>query len=195
MGSGPEDGTGASLGGKSLLVDGFHVAQLLKEEEPGLFDILATVGVPCHASGNKGIAIAPDKLYPVLEFDAKRNTMHRVRWNNDDRGVVPLGSRFSAKQWYEAARKWNEILTRKEVEYWFQLEPGNVLSKHIGLNFFRSPMLTLCTYEVFDNWRVLHGRSAFTGVRKMCGGYSKYLPTSSSYSRTCRRSAKQSLLT
>ena len=26
---------------------------------------------------------------------------------------------------------------------------------------------------VFDNWRVLHGRSAFTGERRMCGGYSK----------------------
>ena len=25
---------------------------------------------------------------------------------------------------------------------------------------------------VFDNWRVLHGRAAFTGKRRMCGGYS-----------------------
>ncbi|KAI1197197.1 trimethyllysine dioxygenase [Nemania serpens] len=151
MGSGPKDGTETSLGGKSLLVDGFHAAQILKAEEPGLFDILASVGVPCHASGNKGIAIAPDKLYPVLDYDAKRNMMHRIRWNNDDRGVVPVGSGFSAMQWYEAAMKWNEILTRKELEYWFQLKPGNVL--------------------IFDNWRVLHGRSAFTGIRRICGGY------------------------
>lgn len=28
-------------------------------------------------------------------------------------------------------------------------------------------------FLVFDNWRVLHGRSAFTGVRRICGGYSK----------------------
>jgi len=28
---------------------------------------------------------------------------------------------------------------------------------------------------VFDNWRVLHGRSAFTGKRRMCGGYSTTL--------------------
>jgi trimethyllysine dioxygenase len=32
-------------------------------------------------------------------------------------------------------------------------------------------MLTAC--PVFDNWRVLHGRSAFTGNRRMCGGYSE----------------------
>ena len=24
---------------------------------------------------------------------------------------------------------------------------------------------------LFDNWRVLHGRAAYTGLRRMCGGY------------------------
>lgn len=27
---------------------------------------------------------------------------------------------------------------------------------------------------VFDNWRVLHGRSSFTGKRRICGGYSEF---------------------
>lgn len=30
------------------------------------------------------------------------------------------------------------------------------------------------TTTVFDNWRVLHGRNAFEGVRRICGGYSEY---------------------
>jgi trimethyllysine dioxygenase len=37
---------------------------------------------------------------------------------------------------------------------------------------------------VFDNWRVLHGRKAFTGERRICGAYitrdafrSRYLTT------------------
>ncbi|KAI3323263.1 Trimethyllysine dioxygenase [Xylariaceae sp. AK1471] len=148
--SSPEN-SGTNLGGQSLLVDGFHAAQILRTEEPRLFEVLAGVALPWHASGNEGIAISPDKLYAVLECDPRSNAMHRIRWNNDDRGVVPLGSKFSPSQWYEAARKWNEILRRMELEYWFQLEPGNVL--------------------IFDNWRVLHGRSAFTGVRRICGGY------------------------
>lgn len=25
--------------------------------------------------------------------------------------------------------------------------------------------------SVIDNWRVMHGRSAFTGARRMCGAY------------------------
>jgi hypothetical protein len=28
---------------------------------------------------------------------------------------------------------------------------------------------------VFDNWRVLHGRNSFKGIRRICGGYSKWL--------------------
>lgn len=27
---------------------------------------------------------------------------------------------------------------------------------------------------VFDNWRILHGRTAFRGKRRMCGGYSMF---------------------
>ncbi|KAI0546341.1 Trimethyllysine dioxygenase [Xylaria curta] len=148
--SSPKDSE-SGLGGQSLLVDGFHAAKIMEEEAPDMFDILTHVGIPWHASGNEGITISPDKLYPVIERDLERNVVHRIRWNNDDRGVVPVGGKFSVMQWYKAASKWNEILRRKDLEYWFQLEPGNVL--------------------IFDNWRVLHGRSAFTGRRRICGGY------------------------
>ncbi|KAK6849641.1 Trimethyllysine dioxygenase [Apiospora arundinis] len=145
-----KDGKG-TLGGQSLLVDGFYAASLLKKEDPRAFEILSKVKLPWHASGNEGITISPDKMYPVLELNDKTGAMHRLRWNNDDRGVVPFDGPFSPTEWYEAARKWHSILTRKDVEYWIQLTPGNLL--------------------IFDNWRVLHGRSAFTGVRRMCGGY------------------------
>ncbi|KAI0378596.1 Trimethyllysine dioxygenase [Hypomontagnella monticulosa] len=146
-----EKDSGTNLGGQSLLVDGFHAASILKQEDPKAFEVLSRVKLPWHASGNEGITISPDKPYPVLEVDETTGEMHRVRWNNDDRGVVPFDSEYSPVEWYKAARKWNEILRRDSIEYWFQLKPGNLL--------------------IFDNWRVLHGRSAFTGVRRICGGY------------------------
>ncbi|KAL8410056.1 hypothetical protein RB594_008232 [Gaeumannomyces avenae] len=139
-------------GGKSLLVDGFHAAELLREQDPEAFKILSTVRLPWHASGNSGIAISPDKRYPVIELGEDGTTLHRIRWNNDDRGVVPIeDGGFSADQWYEAARKWDSIITQPEHEFWVQLKPGTVL--------------------IFDNWRVMHGRSAFVGTRRVCGGY------------------------
>ncbi|KAK2775670.1 trimethyllysine dioxygenase [Colletotrichum kahawae] len=139
------------LGGKSLLVDGFHAAQVLQREDKNAFHILSHVRLPWHASGNEGIAISPDKMYPVLELHPVTGQVHRVRWNNDDRGVVPFGRTVSPEEWYAAARKWNEIIKRPEMEFWTQLRPGRIL--------------------IFDNWRMMHGRSAFEGKRRICGGY------------------------
>ncbi|KAI0517651.1 trimethyllysine dioxygenase [Xylaria bambusicola] len=144
--------SGVNLGGQSLLLDGFHAAQILRKENPEAFKVLASFGLPFHASGDEGIAITPDKLYPVLECDSHHNMVRRIRWNKGDRAVNPL--RDGTAEWYKAAAKWNEILNREELVYRFQLEPGKVL--------------------IFNNWRVLHGREAFIGQRRMCGGYINY---------------------
>ncbi|KAK0727335.1 Trimethyllysine dioxygenase [Lasiosphaeria miniovina] len=146
-----DDAKADAAGGKSLLVDGFHAARVLQAEDARAYEILSTVRLPWHASGNAGIAIAPDRQYPVLELSADTCELHRVRWNNDDRGVVPFGGGFTPDEWYDVARKWDAILRRKECECWIQLQPGKTL--------------------IFDNWRVLHGRSAFTGIRRICGAY------------------------
>ena len=52
---------------------------------------------------------------------------------------------------YEAIREWNKLLKSAESEYWVQLTPG--------------------TAVVVDNYRVLHGRSAYTGKRRLAGAY------------------------
>lgn len=144
-------------GGESLLVDGFHAASILKKEDPIAYNTLSNFPISWHASGNEGITITPCKRFPVFEHgDSVQGfvpAMMRIRWNNDDRGVVQLKENDSggAMKWYGAARTWNAILKRPEMEYWSQLKPGRPL--------------------IFDNWRVLHGRSAFTGKRRICGAY------------------------
>jgi len=64
------------------------------------------------------------------------------------------GTVEECREWYKAARIWAGILKRKEMEIWQQLRPGRPV--------------------IFDNWRMLHGRSEFSGKRRMCGGYSKF---------------------
>jgi trimethyllysine dioxygenase len=117
-------------GGETLLVDGFHAAKLLREENPEAFSLLKAVRLPWHASGNKGITLSPDAAYPVLELNAPHGPhVKRIRWNNDDRGVVPLSRGYKSDEWYAAARAWQAILHRKDVEYRTQLQPGRPLSE------------------------------------------------------------------
>ncbi|MCJ1302129.1 hypothetical protein MMC08_004930 [Hypocenomyce scalaris] len=137
-------------GGASLLVDGFKAAATLKDEAPEAYHILSTAPIPAHASGNQSISLRPVRAFPVLNHDSGMGPLMQVRWNNDDRGTLG-GDQVKIEAWYGAARKWAAILRRESNEYWEQLRPGKPL--------------------IFDNWRVLHGRSAFTGKRRMCGGY------------------------
>lgn len=137
-------------GGASLLVDGFKVADELLETDPKAYEVLATVNVHGHASGNEGISIQPYRGFPVLEHDIATGDLLRVRWNSSDRASIELPI-HQVETWYDAARKFDALLKKKENEYWEQLKPGRVL--------------------LFDNWRVLHGRSSFTGKRRICGGY------------------------
>lgn len=137
------DGTG----GASQLVDGFGAASELLRRHPAAYEILSSVRVHSHASGGD-ISIQSWSAQPVLVHDPQAGFLSKVRWNTTDRAAIdaPLESMGS---WYDAARKWAALL--REMEYWEQMVPGRPL--------------------IFDNWRVLHGRSAFTGNRRICGGY------------------------
>lgn len=160
--------TGGS-GGKSLLVDGFAAAKILQKEAPRYYDILSRKRIRSHASGNNGISIQSFTGYPVLSQDSD-NGLYQIRWNSSDRATMDNDELL--EEWYEAAWKWCEILRRPEVEYWEQLRPGRPLSMFFYSN---SRQGAINKFKVFDNWRVLHGRSAFTGKRRICGGYGKPL--------------------
>ena len=128
-------------GGASLLVDGFRAANVLEQKFPEAFKILSTFKISSHASGNDGIHLRPDFSRPVINLissDASppEEAVYQVRWNNDDRAVLPTNSasrqsEVSVDAWYDAARKWVDILRSAESEYWEQLRPGRALSNPI----------------------------------------------------------------
>ena len=69
----------------------------------------------------------------------------------NDRAVfndIPQEEMLKFYQHYKALAK---EIQRKENEWRFKLEPG-----------------TVC---IFDNWRLLHGRTEYTGRRQMVGCY------------------------
>ncbi|KAH9846230.1 mitochondrial protein [Lenzites betulinus] len=137
-------------GGATLLVDGFYVASILKELHPEAYELLSTVPVPTHAAGEPDALFTPStRDTPVLKHE--EDALVQVRWNNDDRSVLRDLRPDQVEAWYDAIRVWYKLLTSPDSEYWVQLSPG--------------------TAVLVDNHRVLHGRSAFTGKRRMCGAY------------------------
>ncbi|KAH6909086.1 mitochondrial protein [Coprinopsis sp. MPI-PUGE-AT-0042] len=140
-------------GGATLLVDGFHAATRLKSLYPSSFKLLSSIPVPAHAAGEPSALYRPTPTlgYPTITVDKWTGQLTQVRWNNDDRSVMNHIPGHLVEEWYEAIGRWNELLNSPESQYWVQLKPGNAV--------------------VTDNHRVLHGRSAFDGKRRMCGAY------------------------
>ncbi|KAL3463815.1 putative trimethyllysine dioxygenase [Aspergillus heterothallicus] len=138
-------------GGASLLVDGFQAVQHLLNENWQHAKTLRITPQPAHASGNEDHCITPSRQFPVLILHSDMHYLYQIRWNNYDRAPKWNWTIDEQYRWYEAAKHFDEILRRPSMEIWTQLEPGTAL--------------------IFDNWRMLHGRSEFTGKRRMCGGY------------------------
>ncbi|KAJ5122395.1 Trimethyllysine dioxygenase [Penicillium atrosanguineum] len=138
-------------GGASLLVDGYAAARQLRERYPQSYQALIRYRHPWHASGNEDVCIQPSSRAPVLSVHPDMNTVYQVRWNNYDRAPKSDWNINQQQAWYKAAARYNKILQETNRQIWRQLEPGTAL--------------------IFDNWRMLHGRSEFTGKRRMCGGY------------------------
>ncbi|WP_405496889.1 TauD/TfdA family dioxygenase [Streptomyces sp. NBC_00096] len=135
-------------GGDSGLVDGFHAAALLREREPGAFEVLTRVPVEfafadarCELRAHRPL-IGVDPLGRVRE----------VRFNN--RSISTLHQPASVlEEFYAAYRLFGELLERPGLRLDFRLAPGDCV--------------------VFDNTRLLHARTAFaeSGGRHLQGTY------------------------
>ncbi|NXM52708.1 TMLH protein, partial [Illadopsis cleaveri] len=139
-------------GGRTLLVDGFHAAEQVLRQAPEHFQLLAKVPLKheyvenvggCH---NHMIGVGP-----VLNVYPWNNELYLIRYNNYDRAVFNTVPHDVVRRWYHAHRALTTELRRPDNELWVKLKPGKAL--------------------FVDNWRVLHGREAFTGYRQLCGCY------------------------
>lgn len=153
-GSYSHDGPGLQLfvcaertgtGGESVLVDGFAAAEALRSADPEAFELLSTVAVPAHYR-EPGVDLRAARPTIRLEGD----TVVQVTFNNYDRSPFLLEP-DQMRRWYRAYRTFHQLIV-DETSWWVgRLEPGDAL--------------------IFDNWRCLHGRLAYTGKRSFFGCY------------------------
>jgi gamma-butyrobetaine dioxygenase len=136
-------------GGDTLLVDGFHAAEILRREEPAAFVLLTRLPMNFRYADASTELRARQTLISVDGDDVVR----AVHFNNRSADWLDAPA-DQAQAWYRAYRAFARILKRPELELIFRLEPGDCV--------------------VMQNDRTLHGRTAFDpgrGRRHLQGCY------------------------
>ncbi|MCP3939517.1 MAG: hypothetical protein GY708_29575 [Actinomycetia bacterium] len=135
------DGTG----GESILADGFAAADRLVRVDSRVADLLTSYDVVGEYV-EPGVHLMAER--PPLRVDGTGRLV-QVTFNNYDRAPFHLAD--ADADFRDAYAKLGREFENEE--HWCRLEwePGQVL--------------------LFDNWRVLHARAAFTGARRFLGAY------------------------
>lgn len=143
-------------GGHTLLVDGLAVAEGLRGAHPDTFAALAATPLQYHHTDSVHRLRA---WHTPIALDPQSGAVTGIRFNNDDRAPLALPSRSvgavvaSMPALYLHIRRLLAALRTPSHELWMPLRPGTLL--------------------IFDNQRVLHGRSGFNCAsgRILSGAY------------------------
>jgi trimethyllysine dioxygenase len=133
-------------GGLSTMVDGFRIADELRREQPELYGVLSRVDVPGQYIGDGSHLMASR---PVFRHD-RSGELVQVSFNNADRAPFLLEP-DEMELFYAALRAFEALANDHRLQWRRVNPPGEAM--------------------LFDNWRVLHGRTAYSGHRHLCGAY------------------------
>ncbi len=137
----------AGRGGESVLVDGFEVAASIRDEQPEHFELLSSLRVPWirfRADGvDQGAAVDLRADAPVIKVDPA-GEVTGIRFHERSLGTLPAGPDADlAERWYRSLIDFVQRVRSPEFQWRHRLEAGEAI--------------------VFDNQRVLHGRTGFEG--------------------------------
>ncbi len=141
----------AGEGGASILVDGLTVVDQLLRDDPAAVEVLRTTTVPAHYL-EPGVELRAAR--PALRFDeppmGDSPSLLQISFNNYDRSPMWLEP-AAMTRFYAAYSALHDRIVDPANQLQIVLQPGEAV--------------------VFDNWRVLHGRTGFTGQRTFNGAY------------------------
>jgi gamma-butyrobetaine dioxygenase len=145
-------------GGESLFADGFALAQHLKSEDPGAFELIARTSVP-FAYRSRNAALSAER--PLIQLSC-RGEIVAVHYNSRSIQPLPLAA-AEAERYYGAYRRFAMLLREPRFTLRLMLRAGDLV--------------------VFDNQRILHGRTAFASARHPRHLQGCYLTRDSVFSR------------
>jgi alpha-ketoglutarate-dependent taurine dioxygenase len=127
-------------GGDSLFADGFALAEHVRETRPDDFALLSRTAVPFHYRSQNAELYAER---PLIQLSC-RGEVTAVHYNS--RSIAPLDpSTPGTADYYSAYRRFAALLREPRFQLKFKLADGEIV--------------------VFDNQRILHGRTAFSSAR------------------------------
>ena len=144
-------------GGDSVLVDGFKLADVIRNEHPEDYQILSQVPFDFHYTDKNNRYVS--SFIPFM-IDPESGKVFQVHFNNYDRSPISTSTMNALQRAkpdgsiadiYHAIQTFTKSMRDIENQYRFLLKPGRAV--------------------IFDNHRVLHARMSFTGNRRLCGGY------------------------
>lgn len=135
-----------ATGGDNTFVDGLHLAGVMRRDHPDEYRTLCETPIPGQYIGDGAHLVAQR---PVFRTDPS-GKVAQVSYNNHDRAPFLLPEPQMAAV-YRGLALFDRLANDPANQVGFGLRPGEMV--------------------VFDNWRLLHGRKAFQGRRRMAGCY------------------------
>ena len=141
-----------------MILDGFRVAEHIRQTQPNHFTLLSKVSIPYHLDYKDGTYHSRKTVFPVNE----KGEVVDVYLNHDDRRPLDNKSQIEIQsasgcdpneavaRFYDAIRHLHSLIYGEQFVYEFTLAPGQLL--------------------MVNNRRLFHGRKEFSGYRKLCGG-------------------------
>jgi gamma-butyrobetaine dioxygenase len=126
-------------GGESLFADGFALAEHLRRQDPSAFALLSTTPVSFLYRSQDAELYAERPLIAT----SCNGRVTAVHYNN--RSIAPLRLDAGSEEFYGAYRSFAELLLERSYQLRLLMQGGEL--------------------AVFDNQRILHGRTAFSSAR------------------------------
>ena len=153
--------TASRDGGDSLFADGFAIAEHLRATDPEAFTLLTRTAVPFRYQSKDADLYAER---PLIQLSC-RGAVAAVHYNS--RSIAPLRLALeNVRPYYTAYRRFGVLLRDSRLQLRLRLDDGEMV--------------------VFDNQRILHGRTGFTSARYPRYLRGCYLTRDSVYSETAR---------
>ncbi|XP_009585171.1 PREDICTED: gamma-butyrobetaine dioxygenase [Fulmarus glacialis] len=146
-----------AAGGESGVVDGFHVSNKLKKQNPQAYQILSSTAVDYTDVGVDYCDFAMQCKQRIIDVDSRGQAV-RINYNNATRDTVFDIPAEKVRPFYAALKEFNDLLNSAEHKFTYKLKPGDIVT--------------------FDNWRVLHGRQSYQSgsevTRHLEGAYADW---------------------